>query len=150
MFEPLLFEPSLFNDFADLDRTLATFAQMRRRMDAMWREAERSGSGHRMSLDDRGDAWVLEAELPGVSAEDLELTLTGPVLQLRARRQVQVPEGFTAHRRERRSFEVARSITLPSRVDGEGVTAQARDGIVTVVLPKAAEARPKSIPVKAG
>jgi HSP20 family protein len=143
-----MFEPVLFENFADLDRTFAVFDQMRRRMDAFLRESERAGYEPRFSMDDRGDAYVLEAELPGVTAETLELTLTGPVLKLRARREVNVPEGFVAHRRERLAYDLARSITLPTRVDAEQVTAEARDGIITVVLPKAAEARPRSIPVK--
>lgn len=145
-----MFEPVLFENFADLDRTFAMFDQMRRRMDHMMRGTERYAAEPRFSLDDRGDAYVLEAELPGVKADALELTLTGPVLQLRARREVELPEGYTAHRRERPSFDLARSITLPTRVDGNQVSAEAKDGIVTVILPKAAEARPRTITVKAG
>lgn len=145
-----MFEPVLFENFADLDRTLAMFDQMRRRMFEQMRGGELFTSEPRFSLDDRGDAYVLEAELPGVSADSLELTLTGPVLKLHARRDVALPEGFTAHRRERAAFDLSRSITLPTRVDADQVTAEAKDGIITVILPKAAEARPRAISVKAG
>ncbi len=136
-----LFEPALFENFADLDRTLATFDNFRRRMETRAPEP-------RLSLEDKGDAFVLDAELPGVTPESLELTLTGPVLKLRARRNVLVPEGFVAHRRERPAFDLMRSITLPARVDAEKVTATAKDGIVTVLLPKAPESMPRNITVK--
>jgi HSP20 family protein len=149
MFERRFFEPSLFENFADLDRTFALFDEMRRRLDSNWGVASREATSEpRFAMDDKGDAFVLMAELPGVPKENLEITLTGPVLTLRARRETQLPEGFTAHRRERPSFDITRSVTLPSRVDAEQVTAEAKDGIVTITLPKAADARPRAIPVK--
>lgn len=143
-----MFEPLLFENFADLDRTFSVFDQMRRRMDAVLRESERSTLEPRFTLDDRGDAYVLEAELPGVTTDDLEITLTGSTLRMRAQRRVELPDGSVAHRRERPSFELSRSITLPTRINGDDVTAEAKDGIVTLILPKAAEARPRAIEVK--
>jgi HSP20 family protein len=138
-----------FVNFSDLDRTFAALDAMRRQIDRTWDRAQATAEP-RFDVHDTGDAFVLRAELPGVPAKNLELTLTGQVLKLRAARSVDVPAGFVAHRRERPAFDLTRSITLPARVDGERVTAEARDGLVTVTLPKAADARPRSITVKAG
>jgi HSP20 family protein len=138
-----------FVNFSDLDRTFAALDVMRRQLDRGL-TPERNGSEPRFDVRDDGDAFVLRAELPGIPAKNLELTLTGQVLKLRAARTVDVPEGFVAHRRERTAFDLTRSISLPTRVDAERVTAEAKDGIVTVTLPKAAEAKPRNITVKAG
>jgi HSP20 family protein len=134
-----------FVNFSDLDRTFAA-------LDVMRQQLERTGARPEPRLDvrDTGEAYVLKAELPGIPASALEITLTGQVLKLRALRTVNVPEGFVAHRRERPAFDLARSISLPTRVDAERIVAEARDGIVTVTLPKSAEAKPRTIHVKAG
>jgi HSP20 family protein len=134
-----------FVNFSDLDRTFAA-------LDVMRQQLERTGARQEPRLDvrDTGEAYVLKAELPGIPASALEITLTGQVLKLRAVRTVNVPEGFVAHRRERPAFDLARSISLPTRVDAERIVAEARDGIVTVTLPKSAEAKPRTIHVKAG
>jgi HSP20 family protein len=144
-----------FVNFSDLDRTFAALDVMRRQLDrnAFDRRAfERDRTDRtepRFDIRDDGDAFILRAELPGIPAKNLELTLTGQVLKLRAARNVDVPEGFVAHRRERTPFDLTRSISLPTRIDAERVTAEAKDGIVVVTLPKAAEAKPRNITVKA-
>jgi HSP20 family protein len=142
-----------FVNFSDLDRTFAALDVMRRQLDRNFDRSfigARSDAEPRFDVRDDGDAFVLRAELPGIPAKNLELTLTGQVLKLRAARSVDVPEGFVAHRRERAAFDLTRSISLPTRIDAERVSAEAKDGIVTVTLPKAAEAKPRNITVKAG
>lgn len=139
-----------FVNFADLDRTFAALDVMRQQLDRSWDRGAAFEREPRFDVRDEGESFVLRAELPGVPAKNLELTLTGQVLKLRAARSVDVPEGFVAHRRERGAFDLTRSISLPTRVDAERVTAEAKDGIVTVTLPKAADAKPRSITVKAG
>ena len=139
-----------FVNFSDLDRTFAALDVMRRQLDRSERMFERDRTEPRFDVRDNGDAFVLRAELPGIPAMNLELTLVGQVLKLRAARSVDVPEGFVAHRRERAAFDLTRSVSLPTRVDAERVTAEAKDGIVTVTLPKAADAKPRNITVQAG
>ena len=140
-----MFETRLFENFSDLDRTLAALDAMRRRMDRAFDPEQEPA----FSAEDAGDAYVCHAELPGVPASALELTLTGQVLRLKARRNPAAPQGFVVHRSERPAFELTRSVTLPTKVDAERVTAVAKDGIVTITLPKAAEAKPRSITVTA-
>jgi HSP20 family protein len=140
----------MWENFTDLDRTFAALDHlMRFGVNAARTQETNATDTFRFAARDDGDAYVLRAELPGVPAENVELTLLGQVLKLRATRKLNVPEGFTAHRRERADFDVTRSITLPVRVDAERVTAEQKDGVLVVRLPKAAESKPRTINVKA-
>jgi HSP20 family protein len=144
-----------FLDYSDLDRTADA---LRTRFDRFFQGLE-AGREFLASTDafdeprfffqDDGDRFVIRGVLPGVPASALELTLTGQSLKLRAKRTAEAPEGFAAHRRERPSFDLARSFSLPTRVDAERVTAESKDGVVTISLPKAQDAKPRSITVKA-
>ncbi|HEY8624224.1 MAG TPA: Hsp20/alpha crystallin family protein, partial [Casimicrobiaceae bacterium] len=64
-------------------------------------------------------------------------------------RKAEAPEGYTAHRRERQSFSFAQSYELPTRVDPEKVQASLKQGVLTLTLPKVAEAQPKKVTVTA-
>jgi HSP20 family protein len=140
-------EDCMWENFTDLDRTFAALDHLMRFGVNAARTKEASDA-LRFDARDDGDAYVLRAELPGVPAENVELTLLGQVLKLRATRKLDVPEGFAVHRRERGNFEIARSITLPVRIDAEKISAEQRDGVLVVRLPKAAEAKPRTINIK--
>lgn len=104
-----------------------------------------------MNLYDAGDRYLLTAQLPGMTSGDIELTITGETLTLRGERAR--PERIrdeTYRRRERPMGRWSRTVTLPDRVDNEQVSASFANGILTVTLPKAAEARPRHIAVTAG
>lgn len=99
---------------------------------------------------DAGDRFLLIAELPGVAPEEIEIALTGDVLEFRGERRR--PEGVSddRYRRQERPFgSWSRSVTLPDRVDPAAVTALCEHGILTITLPKAAETRPRYIAVGA-
>lgn len=144
-------------NFADFDRTFAALDAMNGAMNgaisglgaARSAPFARTTQAPKVIAKDDGDAWTVHAELPGVPPDAVELTLTGQVLRIAARRQpVVAGEDSTLHRRERHGFELVRSLTLPHKVDAERVTARAHDGIFTVHLPKAAESRPRTIAVQ--
>ncbi|PRQ04804.1 Hsp20/alpha crystallin family protein [Enhygromyxa salina] len=103
----------------------------------------------RVSLDDSEQAFTLRAELPGLKPEQLELSVGEDWIELGAKRETQYPEGYTPLRRERNSYEFERRVNLPKRVDAENVTAQLRDGVLTVTLPKHASVQPRQIAVQA-
>jgi HSP20 family protein len=110
---------------------------------------ESEGAFPRISLDDQGAAFVVRAELPGLSEKDLELNATATTLTLKGERKVEAPEGFSVHRSERSTFRFSRSFELPTKVDADKVEARLEHGVLTVTLPKAPEAQPKQISVKA-
>lgn len=104
-----------------------------------------------MNLYDAGDRYVLTAQLPGITSGEIELTITGETLTLRGERKR--PEGIredSYRRQERPMGRWSRTVTLPDRVDNDQVSASFAGGILTINLPKAAEARPRHIAVTAG
>jgi len=93
----------------------------------------------------------VRAELPGVKADDLAITMENDTLTIAGGRAMPVEDEdrVSYHRRERDWGEFRRSLTVPVRVDPDHVEARYRDGILTVKLAKAPDARPKQITVRA-
>ena len=86
-------------------------------------------------------------ELSGMRREDIEISLHDGTLTISGERKRETSNGEKAERTERYIGKFRRSITLPTCVDATKVSATYRDGILTVTLPKAEEAKPKQIPV---
>jgi HSP20 family protein len=104
----------------------------------------------RVQLRDQGESIALLAELPGLRLEDIELSIEGETVTLKTTaRATPVPEGFTALRRERQPAAVEWSFELPYAVDAEQASATLEQGRLSVTLPKAARAKPRTISVKA-
>jgi len=95
------------------------------------------------------DNFYLRAELPGINAEDLEISVTGNTLSLEGERRIPEAENARYHRRERESGKFSRVLNLPSQIDSEKVEAHSANGILTVKLPKSEAAKPRQITVKA-
>jgi HSP20 family protein len=138
----------------DLDRTFAVFDDFRRRIDRAFEGFDaRSSQGlygqPRASLRDTGAEVVLEADVPGLTEKDLDLTVTQDSLTIAGQRAPETPEGYAVHRRERGALSFSRSFALPVKIDSERVSATVKNGVLTVTLPKAAEAKPRQIAVKA-
>ena len=92
---------------------------------------------------------TLKVELPEVEAKDVDIQLEGNALILRGERKLEHAEkreGY--HRIERYYGSFSRSFTLPTTVELEHVTAQSRDGVLRIVLPKKAETKPRQIKVE--
>ena len=96
-------------------------------------------------------AYLVTAAMPGVKADDLDITLHKDVLTIKGHmRQEEEKEGVRYHLRERRYGEFSRSIRLPENVNAEAIEASHEDGVVTVRIPKAEAAKPKRIAVASG
>ena len=93
------------------------------------------------------DNVVAVVELPGMRKEDIEISLHDGTLTIGGERKHETSEGDKAERSERYVGKFRRSITLPTRVDASKVSATYKDGILTVTLPKAEEAKPRQIQV---
>jgi HSP20 family protein len=92
---------------------------------------------------------TLKVELPEVDANEVDLQVEGNALTLRGDRKLEnsdKQEGYRCIERYYGSF--SRSFTLPSTVDVEHVTAQSRDGVLRIFLPKKAERKPRQIRVE--
>ena len=102
-----------------------------------------------LNMWDTGEALRVEAEIPGVKQDELEIYAVGNELTVKGRRQPPSGEEQTFHRQERGTGEFSRVITLPVEVDSEKVEAVLKDGVLNICLPKAASAKPRRIAVKA-
>src|SRR5947199_1248421 len=100
-----------------------------------------------LDLYQNNDNVVAVIELPGIRREDIEISLNDGTLTISGERKSQSSNGEKTERTERYIGKFRRSITLPTRVDANKVSASYRDGILTVTLPKAEEAKPKQIQV---
>lgn len=106
--------------------------------------------GRRMPLDVAvdDDGFTVFADIPGLSAEEVQLQLEEDVLTLRTEPEEQSQNGSESLWRERPSRAGERRIRLPEPVDREGIDAWVENGVLTVRLPKTEEARPRKIEVQ--
>ena len=94
-------------------------------------------------------AWCVRADLPGLEPADVELSVTGNALTLRGEKKAETKaEAESLRRTERRYGKFARTLEFPTDLDGSKVEATAKNGVLTIVLPKAEAARPKTIAIK--
>jgi HSP20 family protein len=95
----------------------------------------------------KGDDFVVMAELPGLDKASLTVEIQKNQVRLAGDRQTASADGKSCHRRERTAGAFDRTVTLPMPIDSSAAKAAYEDGILTVTLPSAEEARPRAIPV---
>lgn len=102
-----------------------------------------------LDIIDTGPALMIQANLPGVRSDEVNITVTGNVLTIKGALpdRGDLQPGATYLRRERRATSFSRSVTLPMAVDAEHAEAHFKDGVLTLSLPKADSIRPKNITV---
>jgi HSP20 family protein len=113
-----------------------------------------AGNGSRylpIDLYETPDAFVLRAYVPGVTPDGLEVSYQQGVLTLRATTQApEVQEGWRWYAHELGAGEVTRQITLPREIDVDHAQAGFENGVLTLTLPKSADAKPRRIEIGAG
>lgn len=98
---------------------------------------------------EREEAMVITADLPGLKAEDVEVTVEEGTLTIRGERKLdELSEGETYHRVERLYGVFERSFTLPSSIDVERIDARFANGEMILNLPKREESKPRSVKIK--
>ena len=120
--------------------------------DAFTRPVSMSGGSVIPAIDvyQNNDAVVVKAALPGLKAEDVQISVTADVLTLRGEfKQENEQKETTYHIREQRFGSFERSIMLPSDVQTDKAKADFENGILTITLPKAESVKPKTITIKA-
>jgi len=139
------------SNWTSFDRLASLRDEVDRLFDFSWPSRD-SGlfSGWSPALDvfDDKDNLVVKAELPGLKKEEINLSLHDGVLTISGERKLESErkEG-ESFRSERYFGKFQRSVTLPTAVDSTKVNATYKDGVLTVELPKAEEAKPKQIAV---
>ena len=102
-----------------------------------------------LDVAEREDAITVEAELPGMQADDISISVEGNTLTVSGEKKEEHEEkGENYYHTERRYGSFQRSIPLPGTVEAENIQAAYKDGVLTVTLPKSKAALPKRIKVK--
>jgi HSP20 family protein len=101
----------------------------------------------RMDVESREDVYVISALLPGFKPADIEIQIAEGVVSIQGELKLDEDEKATWLVRERPRGRFSRSIELPASMDAENAKASFENGILTLTIPKAAEARPKTIKV---
>jgi len=92
---------------------------------------------------------VVRAEVPGIKPEQLEVQVEPGRLCITGERQQETATDASYHRRERRHGRFSRTVQLPRDLDAEQASADCRNGVLTVRIPKHAAAKPRQIEVRA-
>lgn len=94
------------------------------------------------------DKIIIEAEIPGIKADDIDISVNGKTLTLTGERKPEEAQNVSFHRRERKWGSFRKAVTLPDNVNTDGIQAECKNGVLRIVLPKAEQAKPKKIEIK--
>lgn len=129
------------------------YEELRRIQNEMTRVLQRTSqreSGYpAMNVYVSQDGVAITAELPGVSEEDLEVSVHRDTVSIKGERKLDLEGVANYHRRERGGSSFSRTLSLPFRVDPDNVEASYRHGVLRLSLHRPEEDRPKRISVRA-
>jgi len=128
--------------------------EVNRLFDSVWRgdltlgDVFRRGWAPALDVAETDEAVVVKAEVPGIDAKDLEVTVTGAVLTIKGEKREEKEEKDKRHHRVERAYGAfSRSVDLPEEVDAEKIQAECKDGVLTVTMPKKPEAKGRRITI---
>ena len=137
--------PATFN--TGIDRLFNEF--MGRSLRQMEEETAACAWTPAVNILEREEGIVISADLPGLKAEDVDVTVDNGVLTIKGERTLEeVSEGETYHRVERSYGSFERSFSIPNSVDPKKIEARFTNGEMTITLPKREESKPRSVKVK--
>jgi HSP20 family protein len=149
-----------WDPFQDLRSAQDEMAQMNPMLaHALGLHGQQQGSGRAtttawapaLDISERKDAYLVTVELPGVEADDLQITLEDGLLTIQGERHFAHDSSEQQfHRVERCYGAFRRSIILPAHVMAAGIQASADNGVLQIVVPKMEQATPKRIQVRPG
>jgi HSP20 family protein len=115
-----------------------------------WPLSRAAGLTVAVDMHETDDELVLTADLPGLKPEDVDIGITENTLTMRGEfRSEDEGERGNVHFQERRYGSFQRSLALPAPIDADAAEAEFKDGVLTIMLPKTEETRPKQVKVKA-
>ena len=139
----------------DFSGAMEDFERARRQMDRLLTVFTGSGPNPSVSgvfppllVKEEGDKLIVEAEIPGIRAEDLDISVVGKTLTISGERKPDEAGDATFHRRERKWGSFRKAITLPEDVNPDAIHAECKNGVLKVVMPKAEHVTPRKISIK--
>ncbi len=141
---PIRHRNALDITFGDMDRFLGSLFQPPRSAGFADREWIPS-----VDIRETDEAYTFIAEVPGLSKDEIEITVEDKVLTLSGERKWKEEENRESYRRIERGFgSFSRSFTLPRDVNGDAIEAVTENGVLTIVVAKAPESRPQRIEIQ--
>lgn len=143
----------------DRDYGLSSFDQLQREINRLfdldWVDTSEGvldrGFSPRVDVEEREADVVVTCEVPGVDKKDLDISVSGNLLSISGEKRYDREEKEKKYyRQESYSGSFSRTVPLPETVDSENIDAHLKNGILTLTLPKKAEAKPRKIEVKTG
>ncbi|MDH5655364.1 MAG: Hsp20/alpha crystallin family protein [Spirochaetia bacterium] len=125
------------------------FSTLQSRMNRMFGEPG-EGAFPGVNMHASEEEILVTAEIPGVNAEEIDISIEEDVLTLKFSRQAEKAEGMKILRHERPAGKFSRNIYLPYRADSEKVSAKTKNGILEITLPRLEADKPRKIEVKHG
>jgi len=103
-----------------------------------------------VDIEESDTLYLIRADVPGVDKKDIDIRLENGVLSITGEKHTEkeTGKGTKRHRTERYSGSFARRFTLPTAVQADKVDATYKDGVLSLMIPKAEESRPKAIDIK--
>lgn len=144
-----------------------TWQDLDRQFDRLFRDvftptpSRASEAGWALPLEvlETADSYLVRAEVPGVSSEDVTITFTNDTLSLTGEKKAPAaptagegqpaPAAPRVHSSERTYGKFSRQLRFPTPLDSQAISAEVKDGLLTVTLPKAREAQPRQIQIQA-
>lgn len=136
--------------FADpFDHLLRLQRDLESRLSSGWLEDGTAGMGAYPPINvfQQGHDFVAVVELPGVAKSDLELQAKESTIRISGKKSIDYGDKVSAHRRERIAGTFDRTITLPVRINPDGIKAEVRDGLLALFIPRAESDKPRAIAI---
>lgn len=131
------------------DHLLRLQRDLESRLSSGWLEHGTAGMGAYPPINvfQQGHDFVAVVELPGVAKSDLELQAKESTIRISGKKAIDYGDKVSAHRRERIAGTFDRTITLPVRINPDGIKAEVRDGLLALFIPRAESDKPRAIAI---
>ncbi len=125
--------------------------RMRKELDAVFGNgylSRASAAFPLINVYDHDDELMVTAEMPGMKKEDVSITVSNGILTIAGNRKAGIDDAkYCPVRKERATGEFEKSFSLPTKIDQEKISATFKNGVLTIALPKAEEAKPRQIAI---
>jgi HSP20 family protein len=135
--------------FEELERMRKQLSLLADKVSSGYQSEQFSGVFPLCNVTEDTNNYYIRAELPGLTPEDLQISVTGDSFSISGERKIKTNSAdLKYHRKEREAGKFNRIINLPGQIDIEKVEAQSANGVLTITLPKAESTKPRQITIK--
>ena len=138
--------PSFHNPFEALF-AIQRALEARRASDWLGTRTAAAGAFPPINIFQQNDDFIAIVELPGVQKEDIDIQVKENTIRISGRKSLSFDEGSSIHRRERVWGDFDRTLSVPIRIEPDAVTAEYRNGVLALFIPRAESDKPRAIAI---